>query len=415
MRKTRILLVEVGLAVLLNITAGLLQRPVAIALAKFGWWALILTIIYFVVSDEKAWPRLISLQSRLGLFIWWSGVVILGVGIALFSWYGISKGCDLLFSELPNAPPLKSSATAAMPMPGPETKPLDRKTEQRETATNHVPMLNPKASSVHEPSQHVFENQISEAVQFDITLEASQELIRSIPKDNQDPLLNYYHSHAETLLGTRRLLPAQYYETAWRVTFGQFLFCDVGVGAHSAISIMVSKHPFCFLTISNTIVDKKCAVRAYFSLPPDISAMEIPLAEAGYGMWLPYSDRPAITVRTGMTGAKMHEFFQGTTPSWNAFAISDPDRDTPELSMGFSPTQWNDWQSIKPGVMKHLNTLVPLHMTVKTYLMADGPAIIRKFSIEHLWEGPKSSDIYIWTRTSYCEEPHPYGSPLHCN
>jgi hypothetical protein len=144
MRRTRILLVEVGLAVLLNITAGLLQRPVAIALAKFGWWALLLTILYFVASDQTVRPHLRRLQRRLGTLIWWSVLLILSVGVALFSWYGISKGCDRLFAELPNAPSSKRvEQTGLNPRPKePASKDsVPQKPEQQKSSDNRPPSL----------------------------------------------------------------------------------------------------------------------------------------------------------------------------------------------------------------------------------------------------------------------------------
>lgn len=104
MRKSRIILVEIGLAVLLNITAGLLQRPIAIALAKAGWWILILTIIYFIASDDRIWPRIKPPISRM-LGSWaWAAIGIVATGAAVGLWISVSRACDHLFAELPNSP-----------------------------------------------------------------------------------------------------------------------------------------------------------------------------------------------------------------------------------------------------------------------------------------------------------------------
>lgn len=112
MGRSRIILVEGGLAVLLNITAGLLQRPIAVALAKIGWWLLIVTILYFIVSDQNVWPHIgPPILIRLGC----CGLLMI-CGLALFTalliWSGVSAGCDRLFAEIQNAPSASPSTTA---------------------------------------------------------------------------------------------------------------------------------------------------------------------------------------------------------------------------------------------------------------------------------------------------------------
>src|ERR1700743_649998 len=98
MRKSRVLVVEVGLALLLNVTAGLLQRPLAIDLAKIGWFILITTILYFVVSDTRVWPKTRAVlinRSRIG---GWSFLSVLSLASLFAIWIVVSFGCDRLFA-----------------------------------------------------------------------------------------------------------------------------------------------------------------------------------------------------------------------------------------------------------------------------------------------------------------------------
>ena len=115
MRKIYVVAVEVGMALMLNVTAGLLQRSVAILFAKLGWLVLILTMIYFVLSDNRARTILDRMRANSKDWIWKVIVICSSVATILAAWTAVSHGCDRLFAELPNAPSPRPAPAVADP------------------------------------------------------------------------------------------------------------------------------------------------------------------------------------------------------------------------------------------------------------------------------------------------------------
>jgi hypothetical protein len=105
-RKALILVGEAFLALLLNITAGLLQRPQAIAIARWGWLLFLMHATYLLVSGENVTRAAATLRGRFGETKMVSYIVV-GLAFAavgIFYWYGINVAYAHLFSTPVNQP-----------------------------------------------------------------------------------------------------------------------------------------------------------------------------------------------------------------------------------------------------------------------------------------------------------------------
>jgi hypothetical protein len=106
----KILLAEAALALLLNATANLIGRETSITVTKWGWFLFFMHATYLVACSSK---NIVSVSAHFKNGVRkvtsYLVVVIIGTGLALFYWYGLTRtyaklfpiNLKLVFSESP--------------------------------------------------------------------------------------------------------------------------------------------------------------------------------------------------------------------------------------------------------------------------------------------------------------------------
>jgi hypothetical protein len=109
MSKARILVLEAALALLLNITAGLFPRPVAITVTKWGWFLFLLHLTYTLGRTERCVRCAERVRASFGRFRVGSYIAagLCGAALGLVYWYGISTAFARMFSQQNEASELR--------------------------------------------------------------------------------------------------------------------------------------------------------------------------------------------------------------------------------------------------------------------------------------------------------------------
>jgi len=89
------------LALLLNLTAGLLKQPLAIEVTKWGWELFLLHLTYVIVSSERGNQVASKLRATFRRYQLPSYIVValMGSVIAILYWIGINRAYAKVFNE----------------------------------------------------------------------------------------------------------------------------------------------------------------------------------------------------------------------------------------------------------------------------------------------------------------------------
>jgi hypothetical protein len=107
MRKGHVFLLGASLNLLFNVTAGLIDRPLAIRITRWGWLYFLVHLSYLLLSGKQAKERAVRLRSVFGRFKVTSYVVVCAAAalLGLIYWLGINAAYShLLRGTRPGMP-----------------------------------------------------------------------------------------------------------------------------------------------------------------------------------------------------------------------------------------------------------------------------------------------------------------------
>jgi hypothetical protein len=268
----------------------------------------------------------------------------------------------------------------------------------------------PKALSPPSSRSPKFDN-VAEAIWFGVNAESTTALLEQFRA--VDPkLLQFYKAHGS--VNTIDNLPSQYYETAWRTTFGSVLVCDPEKGVGSAMTFVFSHHPYIYLLITNSPSGGACIVGASVSTPPMTGGAGFALTGDGFSPRHAYIlDLPiwndTFSIRFFVSAGELRALSQGYSPLWRSFAINDPDE---TLQLEINRKGGAPWLPLA-----HLNELLPRRVTLRTDLLYGGPQIVRDYRLasntpRQVSRGDGTSTwAFTWKRTHYGEQRSIFGGP----